>query len=187
MRMPSRSSISPALVRVSMFSAAFAMLVCGWPGAPCTPRLNWPSIADTFTTVLAPGGRRGHRLSQPAHQDERRGLVAPAAPRAAPWHRPRARAGSSCSPMRCRAAAHPRRWRCLRRSGPGRAAGDEREFGYRVRHGCSVRLPARAGRMGVTDVVERGSRRRARAAGSARPRRAPRRSRAGGGPSAPRC
>ena len=30
-RMPSLSSISRALVRVSMLSAAFAMLVCGWP------------------------------------------------------------------------------------------------------------------------------------------------------------
>ena len=50
MRMPS-SSISLALVRVSMFSAAFAMLVCGWPG-PLYARLNWPSIAETFTTYL---------------------------------------------------------------------------------------------------------------------------------------
>ena len=32
-----------------MFSAALAMLVCGWPG-PLYPRLNTPSMADTFTT-----------------------------------------------------------------------------------------------------------------------------------------
>ena len=32
MRMPSVSSSSRALVRVSMFSAAFAMFVCGCPG-----------------------------------------------------------------------------------------------------------------------------------------------------------
>ncbi len=31
-RMPSVSNISRALVRVSMFTAAFAMFVCGWPG-----------------------------------------------------------------------------------------------------------------------------------------------------------
>jgi hypothetical protein len=51
MRMPSCSSISAALVRVSMFSAAFAMLVCGCPG-PLYARLNCPSIADTFTTYV---------------------------------------------------------------------------------------------------------------------------------------
>ena len=32
MRIPSASSSSCALVRVSMFSAALAMFVCGWPG-----------------------------------------------------------------------------------------------------------------------------------------------------------
>ena len=34
-----------------MFSAAFAMLVCGCPG-PLYARLNCPSIADTFTTYV---------------------------------------------------------------------------------------------------------------------------------------
>ncbi len=46
--MPSVSNISRALVRVSMFSAALAMLVWGWPG-PLYPRPNTPSIAETLT------------------------------------------------------------------------------------------------------------------------------------------
>ena len=73
--MPSCSSISPALVRVSMFSAAFAMLVCGCPGplyAAAELALHRRHVHD----VLTAGRRRGHRRAQPAHQDERRGLVA---------------------------------------------------------------------------------------------------------------
>ena len=34
-----------------MFSAAFDMFVCGWPG-PLYPREKTPSIADTLTTYL---------------------------------------------------------------------------------------------------------------------------------------
>ena len=55
MRMPSVSNISRALVRVSMFSAAFAILVCGCPG-PLYPRPKTPSIAETLTMYFRRAG-----------------------------------------------------------------------------------------------------------------------------------
>ncbi len=38
-----------------MFTAAFAMFVCGWPG-PLYSRPNAPSIAETFTMYLRRAG-----------------------------------------------------------------------------------------------------------------------------------
>lgn len=48
-KIPSAWNISCALVRVTMFIAAFAAFVFGCP-APLYPRPNTPSIADTLTT-----------------------------------------------------------------------------------------------------------------------------------------
>ena len=151
------------------------MFVCGCPG-PLYPRLNWPSIAETFTTYLRAGRRRGQRRTQPADQDERRGRLHSCTSSSSigstsctRWVQLFTAARSGTSPPASMAvparSAPARRDRAVRASSVTACGGRARR--------CSAEAAGQRVRVRVADVAERDHARAASPAAAAPTRRRP--------------